>query len=87
MLLSEVLASLSNETEHVSDMVQLDHAGRLVLVVEPGMTTDEAVAFEASRTHSGSIVKSFSVACYHVFCKAARARCNSQKYSRCFKGH
>ena len=50
MLLSEVLASLSNETEHVSDMVQLDHAGRLVLVVEPGMTTDEAVAFEASRT-------------------------------------
>ena len=48
MLLSEVLASLSNETEHVSDVVQLDHAGRLVLVVEPGMTTDAAVALEVS---------------------------------------
>ena len=46
MLLGEVLAGLSNETEVVSSLLRLDHAHKLVVYTEPGILDNSSVAME-----------------------------------------
>ena len=46
MLLGEVLAGLSNETEVVSSQLRLDHAHKLVVYMEPGILDNSSVAME-----------------------------------------
>ena len=48
MLLGDVLAGLSNETEVVNSMLRLDHADKLVVYMEPGIQTNSTVATEVS---------------------------------------
>ena len=48
MLLGDVLAGLSNETEVVNSQVRLDHADKLVVYMEPGILRNSTVATEVS---------------------------------------
>ena len=46
MLLEDVLAGLSNETEVINSQVRLDHADKLVVYMEPGILRNSTVATE-----------------------------------------
>ena len=52
MLLGDVLAGLSNETEVVNTMLRLDHADKLVVYMEPGIQSNSTVATEVSQSAS-----------------------------------
>ena len=56
MLLGEVLAGVSNETEVVSSLVRLDHAHKLVVYMEPGILDNSSVAMEVSYSAQRTIV-------------------------------
>ena len=56
MLLGEVLAGLSNETEVVSSLLRLDHAHKLAVYMEPGTLDNSSVAMEVSYSAQRTIV-------------------------------